>query len=244
MKNQEVASTYNKIIDSEYDADYEFWRWSKNIRTFIDYKMTYLSLLFHTRNLQFSDMIEVGPGPGTWTQLIYGHHSDASFTLVDISEAMHQQFRKSMRESSNVNYLVGDITNFKSEKKHDFFFSGRSIEYWDDVEGALSNIVTLLEGGATGVILTKNPRYFRFRKFMGRKKNMHEGDIDAQYLVKLLSQTGFEDIKVYPCVYRTPILDRVSTSVSEILFNNNYRQETQKLSRFCESYVVVFKKAT
>lgn len=238
LKNAAVKEKYDSLIANEYENEYEFERWHTSQRLLLDYSMMYRSIRHHTKDLAFTRAVELGPGPGTWTRVLYRYHPDATYELVDISEEMKQQFYLEMRGGENVTYHVSDIYDYEDEGKFDLFFSSRAIEYIEDPSAVLRKVKKLLTADGEGVIVTKNPDYLRLRK--RRKDAFHSGDISPTSLTIMLSEAGFGDIKVFPCIVRIPVLDRITTYFSEKLFKEGYKKATSRLSRFTESYVVTF----
>lgn len=241
LQNSDVKRTYDSLIPDMYQDNYEFLRWFKNSRVIQDYVMTYRSIENHISKLKFDSCMELGPGPGTWTRILFRTNPEAVFDLVDISREMKNQFKLEMRQSPNVSYNVNDFYDYISDEKYGLFFSSRAIEYIEDTEKLCEKIVSHIVRGGTGVIVTKNPNHFNLQKIIGGKtKKHHTGQISPVRLIELLRAQGCRDIKLYPCIYRVPLLDRVSLFFSKKLFERNYRKTTLNLSRFAESYTVVF----
>lgn len=241
MKNQNIKEFYNHLVDGEtYEKDFEFKRWFIRARNRAEYAMTYLSIKQHTKGINFSRCLEIGPGPGTWTRLLYRANSEAVFDLVDISEAMKEQFRLEMRSLPNVHYHVSDVMQYQTEQTYDLFFSSRAIEYFDDKPAFFKKMQTLIAAGGTGVMVTKNP-FHGIRKDKGAA---HQGQIPMPDMKKYLSDNGFTDIKFYPAVRRIPIISRFTSEFSEYLFEKGIITPMQINKKYTttESYIVVFKK--
>jgi len=159
LKNKDIGTNYNSSIpQGQYKNDYEFNRWSIRPRNRAEYYMTYLSIKEHLDGVSFTSCLELGPGPGTWTRLLYRANRAAEFDLVDVSEAMHEQFRLEMRESGNVRYQVSDIMKYEPRKAYDLFFSSRAVEYLEDKVAFFTKLATIIAVGGTGIIVTKNPK--------------------------------------------------------------------------------------
>ncbi|MFA6275086.1 MAG: class I SAM-dependent methyltransferase, partial [Candidatus Paceibacterota bacterium] len=81
---------YDKQVKEKFFSDYEFWRWFKDDQAKLGYDQTKQALekVFLNQNLIFSNYLEFGPGPGTWTKFFLDKKSGANFTLVDISNEM------------------------------------------------------------------------------------------------------------------------------------------------------------
>lgn len=242
LNNKNVKIKYNQVIEDQYSNEYEFKRWFSNERLFIDYVMTYKSIKFHIKDIEFKSVFELGPGPGTWTRLLYRRNPNASFDLLDISESMQHQFINEMRNVQNVNYKVGDIADFETDEEYDLFFSSRAIEYIDDPGDVLKRISNLMKTGAKGLIVTKNPSYVRIRSGKNNKI-FHSGDLPSEKFVTLLKEAGFSNVKVFPVIFRLPLVDRVVLWFSKKIFYKNYRFEAKsRHKKITESYIYTFEK--
>ena len=242
LTNKNIQDFYNSKIEDRYENDYEFNRWFKNSRLRLDYYMVYKSIKHHLKDVDFNNCLELGPGPGTWTKLLYKKNPNANFDLVDISKSMKGQFMGEMRRQPNTNYVVGDINEYNFDKQYDLFFSSRAIEYLDNKQLLLEKVFRVLVKGGQGMIITKNPNIGLFN----RKKTtrwQHSGQISIKKLQDKLKDTGFKNIKVYPVIIRLPIFDRLKFSWSEKLFEKVFRYRlSNKLLPFVESYIIIFEK--
>ena len=82
-----IGSDYIKILllQALEREEYEFNIWFTTPRLFLDYWMTHQVINYHLAKLKFNSCLELGPGPGTWTKLLFRHSPEADFDLVDIS---------------------------------------------------------------------------------------------------------------------------------------------------------------
>lgn len=241
LASDAVRAHYDTDIKKKYGNDYEFNRWFKHARTWLDYHMTHRVIAHHLKSVSFNTCFELGPGPGTWSKLLYRHNSNAQFDLLDISEAMKQQFALEMRAQDNVTYTIADFLEYKPrENNYDLFFSSRALEYLPDKEKGVQKIGTLLKPKGTCIIITKNPHAFTLRK--KQTKAFHTGQLPPEDLTQLLENEGFEEICVYPVIIRLPLIDRLTLRFSRQLFERLYTRQTDKLPRIAESYCVVCKK--
>ena len=232
---------YNSVIRGRYEGNYEFNRWFKTPRLRLDYCMMYMSLTHHLEQYAFRNCLELGPGPGTWTRLLYRKNTVAHFDLVDISKEMQEQFALEMRMQPNVSYVVSDFMEFEGNI-YDFFFSSRAVEYLEDKGAFLQKLNTLLSDSAYGVIVTKNPQH-GFRK-KGHVSTQHSGQIAPKECADMLTQNGFIVEGIHPVILRIPFLDRVSLRPVEWLFKSVYKKPLMRsIAPFVESYAVLFRKA-
>jgi len=228
------------IKDGQYKNDYEFNRWFIRSRNRAEYAMTYEAIRTHVGDQVQGRCVEVGPGPGTWTRLLYRANQEASFDLVDITEAMREQFFLEMRALPNVSYHVSDVMHWSFERPYDFFFSSRAVEYFDDKVGFFKKLGSLVVAGGSGVIVTKNPYHGV------RKSNLpaHQGQIPMPKMKQYLEENGFTNIQFYPVVIRIPIISRFTSELSEYIFARKVVTPLQihKINRIVESYLVKFDK--
>lgn len=241
LKNAEIGTGYDKGVTGEkYQSDYEFNRWFVRGRNRAEYYMTYLAIKRRLEGISFNSCLELGPGPGTWTRLIFRANPEAEFDLVDISEEMKRQFQLEMRGGEKVNYQISDIMTYAPQKQYDFFFSSRAVEYLDDKPGFFKKLNSFLKTGGAGLIVTKNP----FHGVRKSKKAAHQGQIPMIEMEKLLRDNGFTDVHFYPAVIRLPIISRFTSKLSEMIFHNRIDKEPKKqgINRTIESYIVAFRK--
>ena len=243
VSNNSIAAQYDSSINSgRYESDYEFNRWFIRGRNRAEYYMTYRAIKHDVASLQFTRCLELGPGPGTWTRLLFRHNPDAHFQLVDISTAMRDQFQLEMRGGENISYNVSDIMKFETDVDNDCFFSSRAVEYLSDKPAFFSRLNTFMDNGASGIIITKNP-YHGVRK---SKKAAHQGQISMSQMKQYLEANNFTDVQFYPVVYRIPIISRLTSEVAEFLFERRHSKQLaiKKANRIVESYIVTFTKTT
>ncbi|MAZ30045.1 hypothetical protein CL655_02050 [bacterium] len=238
LPNAAIAEQYNQAMADKYQNDYEFNRWFIRARNRAEYAMTYQAIKHHLQPLRYTRCLELGPGPGTWTRLLYRHNPTATYQLVDISEAMREQFTLEMRTLPNVTYTLSDIAQFESAERFDIFFSSRAIEYLDDKPAFFAQLKTLLKPGSTGVVITKNP-YHGIRK---SKKATHQGQLTIETMHQSLREHGFTDISSYPVVVRIPLMSRLTSEVAEYFFKQWYTEPLAPAAkhRLIESYITVF----
>ena len=185
-------SFYNEAMPQKYGSDYEAGRWRATPLLAAQYDM--LADMMRREVVPLvrgaKRVVEVGPGPGTWTKLLLEVNSDARYTLVDISEEMLAQARKGLAGHSNVVFVESDLLALESSQTFDFFFSSRSIEYMPDKHEACRKIASLLAPGAQGALVTKMPKPL-FDRLRDRSTSaLHKGQISPAQLSRLLSEAG------------------------------------------------------
>ena len=240
--NQKIKELYNTAIPGKYRNDYETGRWFVTDRLRLDYFMTRMAIKRHLEDVEFSSCLEFGPGSGAFTPLVYRLNPEARFDLLDISKEMKKQFTLEMRDRPNVNYMVGDIMSHQFSDRYDFFYSIRAIEYLEDKKAFLKKIFGLLNQEANGLIVTKNPLYGASER--GDKSRwQHSGRLGTEKMKIILEEVGFGNISFYPVVARLPLVERLTTRLTEKYWRSVYKKEIKgEPSRFIESYLVKFSK--
>ena len=241
MDNKEVKNIYNKTVKGRALGDYEYWRWFRNKIQKAGYEMTLASIRKHIGAINFSHCLELGQGQGTWTNELIKFCPKANFDLVDISKEMLKLAQHRFADKNNIRYFEEDFLEFRSDKKYDFFFSSRVIEYISDKELMVKKILDLLNYRAGGFIITKTPKYLR-NKLLGRViPRLHQGQIQPKGLVQLLKKYGADNIEIYPVTMSFPIL-RFSY-LNKLLHRIFYKHKLNFISKFfAESYCIKFLK--
>lgn len=74
-------------------------------------------------------ILDLGAGTGLFSRMILHQFPQARLTLIDFSEKMLQEARLRFGSHSNVNYIVGDYTNYSFTEKFDMVVSSLSIHH-------------------------------------------------------------------------------------------------------------------
>lgn len=236
---EEIRTFYNEKVRN--DLDYENGRWFKTPFKQAGYEMSKKAIEFRLEDIKFQRCLEVGPGPGTWTELLMLYNPSAKFDLIDISKEMLAIASSRFKGKENLNYFESDFLAFHGNEKYDFFFSSRAIEYMPEKEKVIVKIRELLDNGSAGLIVTKNPKYWRYKITRQRVPEMHKGQISPSTMKRLLEYHGFSDVSLYPSIMIFPKLHILK--LDKMLFRFLGKLELNFISRFfSESYVVFFKK--
>ena len=245
MAVSDPKSFYNHIMPGKpgFVDGYEQARWGANPFLATQYQMARDALqrlvLRHVRVA--SRILEVGPGPGTWTKVLLEENPAAQYTLVDISSEMLSQARASLSLRKNIVFTESDFAAFTSNKYFDFFFSSRAIEYMPDKAVVARKITEILSPGAYGAIVTKMPKPL-FDRVKGRSVDgLHGGQISPGLLRRHIKQSGCVVISVRIATatvpgFRSPSLNMLAYRILRhipLFF---------PFSLFAESYVAVFRK--
>lgn len=234
---------YNEVMPEKLGTDYEAARWEKDALLSAQHGMAAEAIRRYVLPAAKSAarILEVGPGPGTWTKLLLEANSKARYTLVDISEEMLGQAREALLSRADITFVESDFLAFGSPQPFDFFFSSRAIEYMPDKAAVAAKIASLLARGAQGAVITKTPKRF-FNRLRGRNiSGLHSGQIAPCELEKLLQAAGLEVVGIYATTATVPTFG--SAPLNRILFKLIGRLPLlYPLTLLTESYCIVFKK--
>jgi len=235
-----IRQFYNHKVTKVCKEDYEYFRWFSTSIKRRQFKFTTQSLLFHLRDIDFTNCLEIGCGPGTWTRLLLKKYPDAEFTCLDISKQMITQFKQKTK-NNKINFLVNNFLDQEFNKKYDFIFCSRAIEYIPNKSEVIRKIYNLLQEQGKGIIVTSppHPKALFIKKMIGKKINLqHTQRISVKKMNYLLKKTGFKNIKFYPILFSDFSL--VPTS---LLFRNFYQKKWGLASKmFATGYIVKFEK--
>lgn len=245
INNSYIKGMYNSDIKKKYKNNYEFNRWFSNTHSYLDYYMSYKSIKHKVKKIDIKSCFELGPGPGTWTKLIYRIHPKCKFKLIDISKSMKEQFLLEMRDQSNIDYEVCDFNSYKFNENYDLFFSSRAIEYIEKKEELIKKMYEILNEKGKGIIITKNENYC-FPKIIQKFKKrrlQHSEILDKKMIKKILINNGFKNVKFYPSIIRFPY--GLFYNLSKFIWQKTYKKEIlgfHWLSPITESFIITFDK--
>ncbi len=251
MKNSEkdtekfsswVQGFYNEKAKNISKNGYEYARWFSTPKKIRQYKNTAKSLSYHLRDVHFKNCLEVGCGPGTWTKLLLKKYPDSGFLCLDISKEMVAQLKNNIKDKKRVKTIVKNFLDHDfMEKKFDFIFCSRAIEYIPDKTLVIKKFYNLMQPGGKGIIVSSppHPRILALKKIFGLRANLqHTHRISVRSLIYLLKKEGFIKIEPYPILFSDFfIIPR------NILFTLLYNRTWGLLSKmFASSYIIKFEK--
>jgi len=242
MNNDNLEESFDSRARKDGDG-YENQRWHENALRQAQYDMTKDAIHSHAiiplPNC-FSRCLEIGPGPGTWTQVLEDACPDAHFTLVDISSDMLEQAKENLPKG-NITLVHSSADEFESSDSYDFFFSSRAIEYVEDRRKVIQKIGGMMDTGAHGAIVTKMPHYQR-AKLRGREiPELHQSQIAPAVLKRYLRDAGFEICWARPATVHIPLIN--SAFLNRILYHILKFIPINPITNFfLESYIIIFKK--
>lgn len=243
MKTEEVKRIYNDIMPEKFGADYEFSRWFKTSALKAAYAMTKLSIERRAiaGGRHCKNVLELGPGAGTWSKLLLENKFAKHLDMLDISSTMLSLAKNALKDYTNTSFFERDFFDFHADKKYDFFFSSRVFEYLPDKEKAVSKISEILSPRGKGFVITKMPKYF-VNKLLGREvSELHRGQISPREIKRLFLNGGFSEIKIYPITMSFPFFK--SAALNMFLYKIFGRFPLNPVSAFfSESYSIEFTK--
>ena len=243
MINPDPRGFYNETMPQKTGGEYEHARWHANQILDAQYKMMVDALRRSvTRNVRGArNVLEVGPGPGTWTKLLLVKNDTAAYTLVDISHEMLAKAKNNLTDYANITFIESDFLAYEASRPHDFFFSSRAIEYMPDKMKVCGKIASLLLPGSFGALVTKMPKPL-FDKVRGRAvSSLHSAQIGPAALTRLLRENGFQIERVRIATATVPLFG--SVWLNKIAYHClKHLPLFSPLSLFAESYVVTFRK--
>lgn len=241
MPEIDAKKFYNEIMPTKQGDDYEYARWHHNAIAEVGYEQTKETIeRFLSSQADTNNILELGPGAGTWSKLLRERYSNASMTLVDISKEMLQRAQKALGRDG-VRYVESRFEDFQTQETYDLFLSSRVVEYIDQKEVFAQKLYQVLADGAQGLIITKMPHYARI-KLQGKKVSaFHTEQIKPKDFVKILTDAGLTVVSVRPVTISVPLFK--SAFLNRLIGRVVRKFTPNMLTDTCtESYAVVIKK--
>lgn len=206
MSHQHIKEHYDKEVPEQSAGRYEIHRWFKTKLDEAAYLLTATAIKRLLKDVPPPErVLEVGPGPGTWTKILLELWPEAKFDLVDISSAMLAEAKIALPKT-RVKLIEADFTTYKSNAPYDFFFSSRAFEYFSSKEEFVAQVNRLLKPGGEGVIITKLP-HFWLNKLRGHKvPKRHADQKGSLNLTQFLTRFNFRVLKIQPVTVSVPFL--------------------------------------
>ncbi len=215
--------------------DYKHRRWQKYPSGQFDYSVTERAIKKFLKGKQFKSALEVGCGPGTWTEIVKNHVEN--LLAVDISDTMINEAKKNVT-NLNIEFLNTDIMEYNSDRKFDLIFSIRAFEYFPDQEGFINKCFEILNPGGELFIITKTKAsywYGRSKIRKGLKKvlpflfyyekqelsttkinnldNFQQERLLTSHFRNILQKNKFSNISIKPVIIRPPLFMRGKTEI-------------------------------
>lgn len=182
-----------------------------------DYRVT-KDYILHLLDIEGTDdVLEVGCGPGVWTDLVSSccHH----VTAVDLSGDMLENARSRVARR-NVTFRQADFADYQDTETYDKILSVRAIEYFADPAQAVRSMYALTKDGGRTVVITKTHptliavRAGIWRRLRGLLRAGHRAEsepappmrkIQPFRLRRMFLECGYRNVDVYPVVLRSPL---------------------------------------
>jgi len=122
---------HNEVSDKFDDAARNYDRQRRQlIPCFDDYYQAAVSLA--EANAASPAILDLGAGTGLLASLLLRKYPKAKVTLIDLSEKMLDAAKTRLGEYADIEYLLGDYTNYVSDRKFDLIVSALSIHHLTD----------------------------------------------------------------------------------------------------------------
>ncbi len=240
FQQTDIEQSFNRFAENA-GGEYERARWKSTAEREQDYFMTEKSIRQLAKDVKFSHYLELGSGPGTWTKVFITFVPNASFDLVDISEVMLRQAKTGLGNAENIHYIHSDFMSFAANKRYDFFFSSRAIEYLPSKKDFAKKVFSLMKAGGRGIIITKMSHYGRSTLARKTIPPIHRGQIKPKVLTRFLRDAGFSVEGVWPVTLHTPVIS--IPALNRLLYRIFSSFQLNPASAFfSESYAVTFTK--
>lgn len=241
---RETREHFNSVAKESNDGSYEARRWAANPRVVEQRRATaaFIERVVVPYAARSARIMELGPGPGTWTRRLASANTHAQLILLDISSGMLERARAAASEVSSVGIREGEFLSVAVMKgETDLFFSSRALEYVVDKDAAARKIMRILAAGGTGCVITKMPKTFVNRVMRRRTKPLHRHQVRPRDLQARLREAGATQVRLYPVTFAMPFLRSAAADrLARLLLA---RLPLNPLSAFlAESYAVTFRK--
>jgi cyclopropane fatty-acyl-phospholipid synthase-like methyltransferase len=204
---------------NERSRTYKDAQWTGSKIAKFDYVQTKNALLSSLGPTKSDRILEIGCGPGTWTDLIASRCSKV--VAIDISKKMIEKAKENI-QNNNVTFINSDFTDHDFKEKFDKIFSVRVFEYIPNKMDFFRRVCCLLNPGGELVIITKTKDslwdfYKRMKKSLRfyNRNSFDEVRLYSWYvnipidLVKtLLAKNELSIVDVSPVIIRLPIFMR------------------------------------
>jgi SAM-dependent methyltransferase len=209
------SQKHRRVFWNHQASSYKVAQWTGTKIADFDYVRTKKALLGSLNPIKKNNILEIGCGPGVWSNLIAPKCS--KLVAVDISEKMIEKAKE--YKQKNIVFINTDFMDFNFKEKFDKIFSVRAFEYIINKKIFFSKSYSLLKpkGELILIIKTKNSIwdfYKRFKKHIKfyEGKNFDEvrlyswyENVSINFLKNILESNNFIVIDILPVVIRLPV---------------------------------------
>ena len=220
LNERDVSAKYDQLV-ARLKGDYVGFRWLRGPKIH-EYYQTRESLMPELNHRDhFHRILEIGCGPGTWTNLLSGKCDE--LCAVDISNEMVRL--ASSVVADNVRVVCADFLDesLGFDQRFDAIYGIRVFEYFANKTKAMRRIARVLNQGGVLCLIVKNPWYLptlvikSLAKVAGPSRaewlprairelvciyadELHSHWVSASQLKRMLVSEGFDHVQVYPAV--------------------------------------------
>ncbi|MFX0132455.1 MAG: class I SAM-dependent methyltransferase [Candidatus Hodarchaeota archaeon] len=261
-----MITSYNEIIKNYWNEESKRYReaaWERNLISNYDFIHTKEVLLKSLQPLKEEKILEIGCGPGLWTDLVAKRC--ARLTAIDISEKMIEKAKENSNQR-NISFINCDLLDFVTDKKFNKIFSVRVIEYIRDKKKLFKKIRDLLILNGELIIITKTRnslwdfykrlkriiKYYNSNCFNEVRQYSWYANPSIKQMRVLLENNNFLIINILPVIIRLPIFKQGNDEIPliskkfEQLFLKIFNSFSGKISKlpfnlsflFAESYLI------
>ncbi|MEY2641212.1 MAG: Methyltransferase domain [Candidatus Parcubacteria bacterium] len=244
----ELESTkehFNRVAQDADAGTYENRRWMQHARTKQQYADTkrFIEQYALPRVARAQTILELGPGPGTWTSILYTANPRARFILTDIAAEMLRKATSALPTEALVETREGEFLSAPiADEEADCFFSSRAVEYIGNPKATAEKIYRALRKHGTGCVITKTPKTIEHKLRGYTPSKLHQNQIQPKVFVQALRDAGFINVRAHAVTCSVPLLksataDKLACALFRTMPFNPITQF------FTESYGVTFVKA-
>lgn len=249
ISNQELPKLthdYYELLIKDVGSAYTEYRWKSNPVQRSHYRHTRYAVesLFRHNARRLDKLLEIGCGPGVWTDVCLRH--SRSVSVIDISEEMLKLVKARYSNEERVgHYYCGDYIQAAPGLPvgFDAIFSARAIEYMSDKAVMVNESYRLLKSGGFLAVITKNPMWRdKIRNSLHKTDGIQRDWIYWNDLAAMFRKAGFKDVSIHPVAigsYFPPFNNRAGIMFCDFLhLTIRNREMREAYDNMTESYMV------
>lgn len=182
------------------DRQYANVRWGSSPIRRQHYRQTLQALRLELAGRRLGRCVEVGSGPLIWTPLL--RERARLVVAVDLSMAMLSGAAREVRDIPP--RCCADAAQLPlADDAIDSLCTIRAFEYFPDKPAVVREFARALRPGGYLMIVTKNREYRGYSSRQlpdAEKRALHSANITARDLVRLMRDSGFDDVVIRPVI--------------------------------------------
>ena len=180
-----------------------------------------LRLISRIRSGPLSRILDVGCGTGCYTRLLRDKFPHSKIRAVDVSSEMIEVAAEKLKDA-DIEFDVIDGEDVRLDKKYDLITSNASFQWFEDLEGALTNYKAALNTGGMILFSAFGPLTFRelqdsVRGLSGTEFSVVSSGFTGRRGLETMLNGIFDDTQVEEMIHRQD-----HGSVTELLRNIKY----------------------